>query len=280
MKTIKFFTVLTFCTALVFCGCKKDENNNNGGNNGGNHAADTIAATHLVAYWKFNNDVTDKKMHVGTAHNVTYTSDRFGKANSAYKGDSTTYVEVIPGSDLKVGSITMSMWLRAQPLAGGTSFILAYIDPSIDWNAGYGIWQEGGLTRGDTLRYKGFLMHQNSTVFTWLDTQYGSTSKTLFPSSKWVHLVYTYDGNTSIRGLYLNGVQVLNDTIKNNNALMGPITVPASATNFFIGKNPNTAQSWLGNYLGDLDDLRIYNAALTKSQVQALYASENTVEGN
>ncbi|MDP4186620.1 MAG: LamG domain-containing protein [Bacteroidota bacterium] len=278
MKTIKFFTVLSFCAVVAFCGCKKSSDDNDGGN-GTDHSADTIAASHLVGYWKFNGDVVDKKAHSDTAHNVTYTTDRFGNINSAYKGSATTYVTVVPKTDLKVGSITMSVWLRAQQLTGGTSFILSYVDPSIDWNAGYGLWQEGS-SRTDTLRYKGFFMHQNSSVFTWLDTQYGQTANVQFSTSKWIHLVYTYDGNTSIRGLYLNGAQIMKDTIKYNNALMGPITVPATATNFYIGKNPNTAQSWLGNYLGDMDDLRIYNTALTSSQVKKLYDSENTVEGN
>ena len=170
------------------------------------------------------------------------------------------------------------MWLRAQPFAGGTSFILTCIDPDLGWNEGYGIWQEGS-SRGDTLRYKAFTRHQDADVFIWTDTQYSMASDVLFPSSKWYQLVYTYDASTSIRDMYMNGEMVMSDTLMYNGAPMGPITVPSTAQSLFIGKNPNTGQSWIGNYVGDMDDLRIYNIALDADQVKALYDGENMAEG-
>ncbi|HUW04844.1 MAG TPA: LamG-like jellyroll fold domain-containing protein, partial [Williamwhitmania sp.] len=99
-------------------------------------------------------------------------------------------------------------------------------------------------------------------------------------TAKWFQVVYTYDANSSIYRLFLNGVKVMQDTSTYNDALMGGITIPTTATDFFIGKNPNTVQTWLGNYLGDMDDFRLYNVALTEDQVGALYNGENGAEGN
>ncbi len=269
---------LMLAVTLFFSACSKNDNNNNNGGTTTGNPADTVAVNNLVGYFKFNGTVDDQKMHAAMGTDVTYTTDRFGKTNSAYKGDSTAFVEVTPAADFKTGSITMSMWLRSQPIAGGTGFIVSCIDPAMGWNEGYGLWQEGS-NRGDTLRFKAFTRHQDADVFIWTDTQYGQTSDVLFPSSKWFQLVYTYNASTSIRDMYMNGEKILADTLMYNNAPMGPITVPNTANSLFIGKNPNTNQSWLGNYLGDLDDLRIYNIALNADQVKALYDGENMAEG-
>lgn len=280
MKYTKIFSMLALAVAATFVSCSKDSSSSDNNNTTVDNTADTVAVNSLVAYFKFNADVTDKKGHVAVNNGATFTTDRFGSTAAAYHGGTDAFVDVTPDASLKnLASMTVSVWLRAQLLAGGTNFIFAYIDPTIDWNAGIGMWQEGD-SRVDTLRIKGFTMHQNSQVFTWLDTRYGATEKVLFPTSKWFHIAYTYNSADGIRALYLNGTKVLQDTITYNDAPMGAITIPTTATDFYIGKNPNTVQTWLGNYLGDMDDFRIYNVALTEAQVGALYNGENTAEGN
>ena len=272
--------MIALAFSATFASCSKDSSSSDNNNTTVDNTADTVAINNLVAYFKFNADVTDKKGHTAVNNEVTFTTDRFGTSAAAYHGSTDAYVDVTPDASLKdLASMTVSVWLRAQLLAGGTNFIFAYIDPTIDWNAGIGMWQEGD-SRADTLRIKGFTMHQNSQVYTWLDTRYGVTEKTLFPTSKWFHIAYTYNSADGIRALYLNGSKVLQDTITYNEAPMGAITIPSTATDFFIGKNPNTVQEWLGNFQGDMDDFRIYNVALTESQVGALYTGENIAEGN
>jgi len=259
---------------MTFMACEKDDDDDNGDNGNGVSGADTIASENRVAYFKFDGSIDDEEGHTTTGQNVAYTLDRFGNMDAAYKGDTNAHVMVDPVNDLKTGSITLSMWLRNQQFAGGTQFIVTLIDPSIEWNAGYGLWQEGS-DRGDTLRYKLFTKHQNSDVFVWTDTQFGEASDVYFPPSKWFQFVYTYDGNSGERAIYYNGDQVLRDTMMYNDASMGPITVPATATNFYIGANPNEVQTWVGNYEGDLDDLRVFDVALTEEQVNNLYVAES-----
>lgn len=280
MKYTKFFSMAAIALAVSFASCSKDDSDDDNGGGTVDNTADTVAVNNLIAYFKFNGDVVDKKGHAATNNGVTYTTDRFSTTGKAYKGGATAFVEVVPSAKLKnLASMTYSVWLRAQKLDGGTNFVFAYIDPAIDWNAGIGLWQEGS-DRIDTIRFKGFTMHQSSAVYTWLDTRYGKTEKTLFPTSKWFHVAYTYNSSDGIRAFYLNGSKVLQDTIKYNDAPMGAITIPSTATNLYLGKNPNTAQSWLGNYLGDMDDFRIYDKALTAGQIDALYKGEKDAEGN
>jgi len=271
---MSFLAMIILAFGMTFMACEKDDDDDNGDNGNGVSGADTIASENRVAYFKFDGSIDDEEGHTTTGQNVAYTLDRFGNMDAAYKGDTNAHVMVDPVNDLKTGSITLSMWLRNQQFAGGTQFIVTLIDPSIEWNAGYGLWQEGS-DRGDTLRYKLFTKHQNSDVFVWTDTQFGEASDVYFPPSKWFQFVYTYDGNSGERAIYYNGDQVLRDTMMYNDASMGPITVPATATNFYIGANPNEVQTWVGNYEGDLDDLRVFDVALTEEQVNNLYVAES-----
>ena len=282
MKYTKNFSMIALAVAATFASCSKDSSSSTNTNPTVTNSADTVAVNSLVAYFKFNADVTDKKGHVAVNNGVTFTTDRFGTAADAYHGSADAFVDVTPDALMKnLSSMTYSVWLRTQNLTSGTNFIFTYIDPNIDWNAGIGLWQEGSNTdRPDTVQLKGFTMHQSSSVYTWLDSRNGDVSKVLFPTAKWFQVIYTYDATSSIYKLFLNGVKVMQDTSMFNDAPIGPITIPSTATDFFIGKNPNTAQSWLGNYVGDMDDFRLYNVALTEAQVGALYTGENGAEGN
>lgn len=275
MRSLKFLSWIFLAIAVSFAACSKDDDDDDNGNGNGDdtNPADTVAVDNLVAYFKFDGDVTDEQGHATTSEDVTYTFDRHANPESAYKGSETAYIRIDDVDNFRVESLTLSMWLRAQQMPGGTNFIVSFIDPEMDWNAGYGFWQEGSQ-RGDTLRYKAFTRHQQSDVFAWTDTDFGDLRNAFFPPSKWFHLVYAYDAETSIRDMYLDGVKLASDTLIAGETPMGPITVPESANAFFIGKNPNTVHEWLGNYEGDLDDLRIYNVALTEEQVGIIYEGE------
>jgi hypothetical protein len=275
MKALKFLSWFFIAAMISFAACSDDNDDiDDDDNNGGTNAADTVARANLVAHFPFNGNLNNEQNLQTTGNNVTYTFDRHSTANSAYKGSATTWVRVDNPAALRVGSITMSMWLRAQQMPGGTNFIISFIDPAIDWNAGLALWQEGS-GRGDTLRYKAVSRHQNSDMFNWTDTQFDRGVRTaFFPPAKWFHLVYAYDGASSIRDIYLDGARVARDTIRANETPMGPITIPESAQHFYIGHNPNTSHEWIGNYAGDLDDLRIYNVALREEQVQRIYNAE------
>ncbi|TVQ07631.1 MAG: LamG domain-containing protein, partial [Bacteroidetes bacterium] len=265
-----------FIAAMVsFAACSKDDDDPNDDNGNGDeiNPADTVAINNLVAYFKFDGDVTDEQGHEVVSEDVTFTLNRHFEANSAYKGSETAFIKIDDTEKFRMGSMTFSMWLRAQQMPGGTNFILSFIDPDMDWNAGYAIWQEGS-GRGDTLRYKAVTRHQTSDIYGWTDTDDGLLRNVFFPPSKWFHFVYAYDGASSIRNIYLDGAKLSSDTLIAGETPMGPVTVPASATSFYIGKNPNTVHEWLGNYKGDLDDLRIFNVALTEEQVQIIYEAE------
>ncbi len=78
----------------------------------------------------------------------------------------------------------------------------------------------------------------------------------------WAHVALTYDGSTMI--LYKNGVPMA--TL----GATGNLMLPDASSNgpFFIGYNT----SWIEYFSGRMDDVRLYNKALSEQQIQDVIA--------
>jgi len=77
----------------------------------------------------------------------------------------------------------------------------------------------------------------------------------------WVHVVATFDG--AWMKMYVNGVHILPDTANAG-------SIPAGADDLFIGAyNDGTPAS--NQWLGQIDDVSIYNRALSASEIQQLF---------
>lgn len=92
------------------------------------------------------------------------------------------------------------------------------------------------------------------------------TPSTFFPQYEWVHLCATVDGESGTIALYQNGQKVAS-----NSYAQGTIT-PMTG-NLFLGKSYKdvlAGQFYLNTYNGILDDIQIYNAVLSESEIQDL----------
>ena len=96
-----------------------------------------------------------------------------------------------------------------------------------------------------------------------------------------------YDGAGSNIDLYANGVLVSNKNFRNRTTGtppvgIGPITL-STPTQVLIGGWPNaatgytksTAQTWQGLYTGGIDEVRVYNKALSGTDIGYLYQLES-----
>jgi hypothetical protein len=83
----------------------------------------------------------------------------------------------------------------------------------------------------------------------------GLDGTTQIPLNLWTHLAATYDG-TTLR-LYVNGVLV------NSRSASGPLIV--STGTLRIGGN----SAWGEFFQGRIDEVRVYNRALTPAEIQA-----------
>ena len=101
-----------------------------------------------------------------------------------------------------------------------------------------------------------------------------------------MHLIFEYDATTSKYKIFKNGVQVVtNAGVENRYASgasdpLGDLAF-ANADVINIGawrpKSEGTAtDTWMGWFLGNLDELRVYDRALTTAEALALYQAEVT----
>jgi hypothetical protein len=117
-------------------------------------------------------------------------------------------------------------------------------------SGGYGIFYSSDYTTDTTKRPK---LVVNYTTSSFHDSTAGSTALT---TSGWNHVMCTYDG-ANIK-TYLNG------SLVSTTAETGNITAASSI--LYMGENSSGAQ----RVTGQLDDLRVYNNALTATQIKTL----------
>jgi hypothetical protein len=213
----------------------------------------------LVAYYPFNGNANDSSGngHNGTVNGTTLTTDRYGNANKAYNFDGYHEI-VVPHSDALniVGDMTVSAWFNSYgpPLFRNNHTIVTkrssnpYLEVPYDLtiNYQYGIPSD----------YKKpmFVSAANNVV------QYIQSVDTVI-NNTWNHIAYTISGS-NIK-MFLNDIAILDSPIDNQmrNTNTYPLLIGSAAR---IDKPSE-------QFVGKLDDIRIYNRALNQTDIDSLY---------
>ena len=204
----------------------------------------------LIGYWPFNGNANDES---GNGNNVlaingaTLTSDRNNNSESAYYFDGQS--EMIVNQGLNAPHITITCWINMQENYSNNYLISK--------------WKTGNLAYGirmDNYNLRFFINTTNGTITK-------SFSDLEISQDEWVFLAVTYDGNT-LNG-YLNGNKSIEEVTHS-----GDIT--SSISNFIIGNNSNSSQP----FKGMIDDILIYERALSDSEIQSIYVSGITEQSN
>ncbi len=91
------------------------------------------------------------------------------------------------------------------------------------------------------------------------------TSTRTMAGNTWYHIVATYDG--SVKYLYINGIREPDSV--NTSGSLGPNTYHRD---FTLGSYDHTANGDYVNFFGGkMDDVRIYNRALSNAEIAAIY---------
>jgi hypothetical protein len=230
------------------------------GGGGGDGGGAAIPTEGLVAEYLFSGsaDDTSGNGNDGTVNGAALTTDRFGNTDKAYSFDGTgDYIDCGNDSSLDITEfITMSCWFLVDSTEkyDDTPTIISKHEA-----AGYGIYvASNNPVCQVNLHVDGGwrVVESNNTV----------------NEEEWIHAVGVFDGSTI--KLYINNV--LQDDAYNISS-----TISSSSVNLVIGANP-TGSGIDSNkaFHGKIDDVRIYNRALTTSEIDALYNETADGSGN
>lgn len=181
---------------------------------------------------------------VGT--NGYYSAGKVGKWAGMFDGSSTN-IDAGNNSSLNItATITLAVWVN-----------------QTSWNNYPFPISKGYAGIGYSLQIR----NDNSIWFEMDDTSgtrhYYNPTSLFIPNGTWTFVAATYDG--SIERIYINGQQ-------DGSGLSGTFTTGTSTNHVYIGGKPPGYP--YGPLNGSLDDVRIYNRALSSAEIMALYDAE------
>ena len=203
------------------------------------------APTGLVAAFSFNDGTgttagdSSGKGNAGVTSGTSWSSLGHNSGALSFNG-SNSWVTVAdtPSLDLS-GGMTLEAWVYPTALGAWRTALIKEDTSGATSGQPYALYASGNTSAPLGMAYGGAEARA-----------YGSSQ---LPLSTWTHLATTYDGST-VR-LYVNG------SLAGTQSLSGPM--PASPDPLRIGGNA----SWGEYFAGRIDDVRVYNRALTGGEV-------------
>ncbi|HNY07593.1 MAG TPA: Ig-like domain-containing protein [Bacteroidales bacterium] len=266
-------------------------------------------ASSQTLYLQFNGNISDVTGNATKEfEQVAYTTDRFGNANGAADFRGATIagngdIVELSGTKFINPSTTISVWFKVNPADYSASKVM------------FGLGTERGFFN-EISPNDGWLKFATSHKVSpdpnnhyfgtaWTDPNGSGThagalaeyvgSITNLIGSSWHQLVMTYDANSQVKTIYIDGIIMLQVSLNNppewiltdfaiadkTDGTGTPVTGidPKLALGFFCSRD-NTATGWstystaTNTYKGALDDMRIFSKALSTNEVTQLYNAE------
>ncbi len=225
-----------------------------------------IGQGHLVGYWAFDGSYIDSVS--GTAGTGTGTSFTGGFKGQALQGALNSYVLASPSNAIRnMQSFTISEWVKTPPPSTGIIGIFTLSHPTLFWGNIEIFFENGSSNANGKLRVH---IHHNGG-----DRTYAADGiVNLFDA--WINLSVTYDQSNSTVKIFVNGTQVSSGTVSN---LSGPLSftnvgnIVFGTTQFQTTPSQTTgsgSQPWASFLTGQIDEVRVYNKALSATELQSL----------
>ena len=192
----------------------------------------------LVTEYNFNNTMqnTNGSNPFSTTNGVSFTTDRNGNPNSALNITNTGSSATITNLPYASSARTVSLWVKMNSFNANFNFIYCY---------------------GTASNYNGTYFNPNNLYHFAIGSSHAFA---VTNSIDWTHFVFVYDGTQS--KIYKNGVLLstaaLTVNTQNNNNI------------FTLGLTEQGAQNYFN---GVIDDLKIYNYAISDTDITSLYTN-------
>ncbi len=215
----------------------------------------------LVAYYPFNGNANDASGngHHGTVNGATLTTDRGGNENSSYIFDGND--DFIESQIDQSQSFTVAIWVKLNRNDQYFGFV-QHKDNCIR-GGGYIL----GIHTNGNYRYTSSNCGecQSNPCSNSYEINYINSDRGFLSTNLWYHLGVTNDGFGNYT-FYLNGEAIGSEN--NNNMIFDYGIKP-----FSIGKHHDGSNLFYLN--GSLDDVGLWNRALSEQEIQNLYNSSN-----
>lgn len=208
-----------------------------------------VNAQNAIQEFNFNGTLNNTSNTISFSGVAKYVKDRKGTADGALQIADNVLEASIPNLPVSNSQRTISIWVKYNDITA----------------ANY-IWGYGALVNG---QYFGLLQQSATTSYSDLNlASFGPAHDvivtTTIASGIWYNYIVTYDGLTS--KIYRNG-ELIKSSISSRKL--------TSSVVFGIGRMGSAV-----SMNADIDDLKIYDAALSAEQVAAIYNSSSVLVSN
>lgn len=238
-------------------------------NIGGFTSSNEVAAGNLVAYWSFNGTLLDSISNTsGTNVGTTYSN---GIKGQAIQGSNNAYVLFDPTpAILGLQSFTISQWVNTPLNEDGIVGLVNLSNTSRFWG-NINIFIENGSTQ-TAARVKAIITNGDRETDILVEGLAG-----VFGT--WTNITVSYDATSETLKFYANGNLQGTKQVAGYGPLQftnsGPMVF--GTVHFMTDPSLTTGsghQDWAGYLIGQLDEVRIYNKALTDEEVSSLVRLE------
>jgi hypothetical protein len=218
----------------------------------------------LIGWWPFNGNANDESGNGfnGTSINSSYETDRFGATSSAAKFENTVASYISTNIGIQ-DTLSFSLWYSC---ASQTKYYPTLLDYGNSVNASLPV-----------TRYRVHIAGQEpSWINTFTGRAYiqtnvggdgGVADSEITSDSEWHNLICVFVPNDAAY-LYVDGELIGQDDLSNSQVYSGSL---------YFGRDVNDdagACSACGRYNGLLDDIAVWNRALTPSEISSIFLSQ------
>jgi hypothetical protein len=184
----------------------------------------------------------------GTVNGVTLTEDRFGNPDSAYYFDGQGFINLGNSPQFDVNHHTITAWIKGEDLhLNRPNVIMGKVNPKVHETI--------------MLALKRNLLSTNFATDTEVNHHLDGSIE--FESDQWYFVALTYDGEEAT--LYVDG------NVDSSVSRTG--TVRTNSNDLAIGRHGGDLDQQGHEYPfhGSIDEVRLYNRALSEAEIQTLY---------
>lgn len=263
---------LVLLTSIILSSCFKKFDSDSYApplNIGGFTSAKEIAPANLVGFWSFDGSYVDSVS--GTAGTNTGTTFTGGIKGQAMQGALNSYVTATPAASITgMTSFTITCWVNSPPVSTGIIGLVNLAKTNGFWG-NINMFFENGSTVTDG-RFRANI--HNGTSDTWLAKD---GIQSVF--NVWTNIALSYDAPSSTLKLYKDGSLIATSVAAGfgNLAFANVGQLVFGCVHFQTTPSQTSAtgsQPWASFLTGQMDEVRIFNKALSDNEVNSLVKLE------